>query len=80
MLIVFNFLTGVDGYTHEEWLAMERLRSLMRHRELKLDLMRRTEEARRRLIAARLRSVQREAEEARERLENDESGAVRLKF
>ena len=70
----------MDGYTLDEWLAMERLRSLMRHRELKLDLMRRTEEARRRLIAARLRSVQREAEEARERLENDESGAVRLKF
>ena len=71
----------MDGYTLDEWLAMERLRSLMRHRELKVDLMRRAEEARRRLIAARLRSMQREAEDARERLESDaSSGADRVKF
>ena len=71
----------MDGYTHEEWLAMERLRSLMRHRERKLDLMQRAETARRRLIAARLRSMQKEAEEARERLENGASpGADRVKF
>ena len=69
-------LSGVDGYTNEEWLAMERLRSLMRHRELKLGLMRRAEAARRRLIAARLRSMQREAE----RLKNGASGVDRVKF
>ena len=74
-------LSGVDGYTNEEWLAMERLRSMMRHRELKVDLMRRAEAARRRLIAARLRSMQKEAEEARERLKNGSSGAAdRVKF
>ena len=70
----------MDGYTHEEWLAIERLRSLMRHREVKLDLMQRVAEARRRLIAARLRSMQKEAEEARGKLENDALGADRVKF
>ena len=43
----------MDGYTYEEWLAMERLRSLSEYRRQKLDLGRRAKEERRRLIATR---------------------------
>ena len=53
---------------------------LTRHREMKLHLMQRVAEARRRLIAARLRSMQKEAEEARERLDEDALGADIVKF
>ena len=47
----------MDGYTYDEWLAMERLRSLREYRERKLDLGRKAAEERRSLIATRLVSV-----------------------
>ena len=54
LIILFPSVSaGVDGYTYEEWLAMERLRSLSEYRQQKLDLGRRAKEERRRLIATR---------------------------
>ena len=43
----------MDGYTYDEWLAMERLRSLGEYRGRKLDLGRKAAEERRRLIETR---------------------------
>merc|ERR1711948_138279 len=60
--LIYDRLTGVDGYTYEEWLAMERLRSLSEYRQQKLDLGRRAKEERRRLIATRLLMMQEEIE------------------
>ena len=51
--MIMTISAGVDGYTYEEWLAMERLRSLREYRRQKLDLGRRAKEERRRLIATR---------------------------
>ena len=50
---LFPAAAGVDGYTYDEWLAMERLRTLRDYRGRRLQLDRAAAEERRRLAAAR---------------------------